>query len=91
MRDLHRIRDFIARDNPHAAVTFCQTLLDHAERLSQFPERGGRIAERLGARFLVVGPYLIIYRIDETRSLVRVLRFWHGAREREGLHESTND
>ena len=39
LRDLERIRDFIARDNPAAAVSFCQKLLDRAEALREFPER----------------------------------------------------
>ncbi len=82
LRDLQRIRDFIARDNPAAAVSFCQKLLDRAETLREFPERGGHLRERPGARFSVVGSYLIIYRVDRTAATVRILRFWHGARER---------
>ena len=48
--------------------------------LRTFPERGGLIAERPGARFVVVYPYLVVYRMDEKARIVRVLRFWHGAR-----------
>lgn len=36
-----------------------------------------------GTRELVaVWPYLIVYEIDGEREQVRILRVWHGARER---------
>lgn len=82
LRDLHRIHDFIACDDPQAAASFCRKLLDRAETLREFPDRGGHLKERPGARFSVVGSYLIIYRVDESTATVRILRFWHGARER---------
>jgi plasmid stabilization system protein ParE len=81
-RDLEGIREFIARDDPAAAILFCGKLLDHAEGLRLFPDRGGRLKERPGARFSVLGSYLIIYRLDQLAETVRILRFWHGARER---------
>lgn len=87
LRDLDGIRDFIARDDPAAAVSFCRKLLDQAEGLRLFPDRGGHLKERPGARFSVVGSYLIVYRIDSAAETVRILRFWHGARERRRLRE----
>jgi len=82
LRDLEQIRVYIARDNPSAAQAFGLKLLDEAQSLSAFPERGGFVAERPGARFVMVHPYLVVYRIVEKSRTVRVLRFWHGARER---------
>ena len=82
LRDLEQIRAYITHDNPAAAETFGLKLLDQTNSLRTFPERGGFIAERPGARFVMVYPYLVIYRIDEHSRTVRVLRFWHGARER---------
>ena len=32
-----------------------------------------------------MGSYLIIYRVDVARGEVRVLRFWHAARDRRRL------
>lgn len=40
------------------------------------------VLQRSGARFVVMHPYLIIYRIMEQSRTVRVLRYWHGVRER---------
>jgi plasmid stabilization system protein ParE len=34
---------------------------------------------------LVRTPYLIFYRVDDTRRCVDVLRFWHGAQDPRGL------
>jgi addiction module RelE/StbE family toxin len=82
LRDLEQIRSYIARDNPAASETFCLKLLSAAESLRKFPGRGGQIVERPGARFVLVHRYLIVYRIDQQSRTVRVLRFWHGARER---------
>ena len=82
LRDLEQIQAYIARQNPTAAQTFVRKLLDEAESLRIFPERGGFIAERPGARFVMVYPYLVVYRIAEESHVVRVLRFWHGTRER---------
>ena len=83
LRDLEQIPAYIARDNPSAAEKFSLRLLDEAESLHIFPERGGLIAARPGARFVVVvHPCLVVYRIMEKSRKVRVLRFWHGARER---------
>jgi toxin ParE1/3/4 len=82
LRDLEQIRTYIARDNAAAAEGFGQKLLNEAESLRTFPERGGFVLQRPGARFLVVHPYLIIYRIMEQSRTVKVLRYWHGARER---------
>ena len=82
LRDLEQIHDYIAKDDPSAATTFGLKLLDEAESLCKFPERGGIIVERPGARFVMVHPYLVVYRILEKSRTIRVLRFWHGARER---------
>lgn len=56
-RDLERIRDFIALDDAATATSFCGKLLDHAEGLRLFPDRGGHLRERPGARFSVCGSY----------------------------------
>ena len=56
LRDLEQIRAYIARDNPAAAQTFSLKLLDEAESLRIFPERGGFIAKRPGGRFVMLYP-----------------------------------
>jgi toxin ParE1/3/4 len=77
LRDLAAIRDYIAAENPQAAMRQVTLVRNSVSRLSEFPYlgRGGR---RAGTRELVVPhtPYIVAYRIDE--QAVIVLRVLHG-------------
>jgi len=84
-RDLEKIRAYIARDNSVAAQRFVLKLIDATETLSTFPQRGAVLIGRPGVRFILEHQYLIVYRIEEQTCTVRVLRFWHGARERKWM------
>ncbi len=77
--DLAAIYDYIAADNPAAADRVEQRLLDAADGLSMFPNRG-RTGRLEGTRELVLSgsPYLIIYQI-RTDALY-IVRLMHGAR-----------
>ena len=84
-RDLQRIVEHIARDDPIAGERFGLALIDQAESLANAPEIGVLMPERPGTRFLPFSSYLIIYRPDAARQTVRLLRFWHGARGKRPL------
>jgi len=86
-RDLEKIVRYIARDNPNAAERFGLQLADRALSLAEphIHNAGGRMPERPGVRKLVLGNYLILYRIIDAQRKVRVLRFWHGAQDRGRL------
>ena len=75
-----RSSKFIARDDAGAAERFGLELIAKAESLVKAPEIGVSMLERPGTRFFPFGSYLIIYRVDRAREVVRILRFWHGAR-----------
>lgn len=79
-QDLERIVRFIAADDPVAAERFGLALIATAESLGAAPEIGVALLQRPGTRFLPHGNYLIIYRTEHSRRVVRILRFWHGAR-----------
>jgi addiction module RelE/StbE family toxin len=81
-RDLIAIARYIARRNPPAAEKLIGKLIQEARSLANFPNRGGHYKDRPGARFTVVGNYLVIYRVMEDSNEVRILRFWHAARDR---------
>lgn len=78
-QDILEIVDWIARENPPAAVRVRDRILHRIENLEQFPELGvvGRLP---GTRELVVTrtPYFVIYQIYE--STVEVLAIRHSAR-----------
>ena len=85
--DLEQIVRYIARDNPDASQRFGDKLVDRALSLSDplVFQSGGRLPKRAGVRKLIEGNYLILYRILPEQNKVRVLRFWHAARDRARL------
>jgi addiction module RelE/StbE family toxin len=87
-RDLEKIVRYIARDDPEAAERLGLELADRALSLAQphVHRSGGHLPQRPGVRKIMHGRnYLILYRIIESQQKVRVLRFWHGAQDRDRL------
>lgn len=79
--DVQRIGRFIATDNPVAAARVARALLAAGDSLVSFPERG-RTGRLPGTRELdVIGPYLLVYRVDAAGS-VTIVRIWHSAQDR---------
>jgi toxin ParE1/3/4 len=80
--DLFEIVEYIARDNPVAAVRFGRALAAHTRTLENFL-RIGRVLPEFQTetlRELIHGSYRIVYEIDDAKKLIAVARFWHGAR-----------
>lgn len=80
LHDLEGITDYIAMDNPSAALRMVDRVESCTNGLADHPERGryGRID---GTRELVVAgtPYLVVYRIGD--GTIDVLRVLHGAQQ----------
>ena len=83
--DLEAIVRHVAKEDLEAATRLGMSLLDRAEALAKFPERGGNVRRRPGVKKLIRTPYLIFYRVDNARRCVDVLRFWHGAQNPRDL------
>jgi plasmid stabilization system protein ParE len=83
--DLEAILRHVAKEDLQAANRLGLSLVDLAETLAQFPERGGNVRSRPGVKKLVRTPYLIFYRVDNARRCIDVLRFWHGAQNPRSL------
>jgi toxin ParE1/3/4 len=81
-QDLRDIVEFIARDNPPVAETFGYLLISRVDSLSEFPRLGRMVPEirNEDIREIVFRSYRIVYRVDEARRAVAVIRVWHGAR-----------
>jgi toxin ParE1/3/4 len=81
-QDLRSLFLYIARDNPDAAVSFRQKIIDKVDGLESFPESGRMVPERSDPRIreVIRSPYRIVYRFKIEDNLVEVLRVWHGAR-----------
>ena len=82
LSDLEAITAYAAADNLSAALAVGAQLIETVEQAGAFP-RMGRFFRKPGQfehRELVSGKYRLIYRYDESRSLLFILRLWHGAR-----------
>lgn len=76
--NLDAIVSYIELFHPPAAARIAARLIDLADSLAAFPERGWDAGE--GRRELtVVPPYLLRYRVEVDRVII--LRIRHGARE----------
>ncbi len=71
--DRKRMIQYIAQDNPRAAIEMGDMLMQKAEQLDRHPALG-RVGRVKGTRELVVHPnYLLIYRIvDKVPEVLRV-------------------
>ncbi|MES1167589.1 MAG: type II toxin-antitoxin system RelE/ParE family toxin [Oleiharenicola lentus] len=85
VRDLEEIVRYIAQDRPEAARAVGLALVELAESLLSFPLRGSSLRHRPGVRKVVHAPYVVLYRVDETRLQVRIQRFWHSKRDPRSL------
>lgn len=65
-RDLHSIRDYIARDSEHYAQLQIERLISRVERAAGMPSRGHPVHEFLesGLREVHEGSYRIIYGVS---------------------------
>lgn len=72
--------DYIAEDNPVAALDQLNEIEKQTSLLPSQPEMG-RIGRAKGTRELVISrtPFIVIYRIKG--KLIEILRFLHGAQE----------
>jgi plasmid stabilization system protein ParE len=91
--DLRDIVLYASPDRPEAAKRLGYALIEKTKVLSSFPRSGGIVREFTdpNIRQLVLAPYRIIYRIDDTARIIGVARYWHGAQgdlARGALHEN---
>lgn len=72
------IAEYIAQDNPSAAMIWVETLFDKVEILKSSPKSGRVVPEsnRDDIRELIYGNYRIIYRVD--KKILSVLTVRHG-------------
>ena len=83
IEDLRDIVHFVALDREAAAVRLGRALIEKTKLLAEFPDMG-RISPEFSdelIRELVLNPYRIIYRVDHTKQIIGIARYWHGARD----------
>jgi len=72
--------DYIAQDNPLAAITQDEEIERQTNLLTMQPKMG-RTGRVKGTRELVINltPFSAVYRINAGHSRIEILRFLHGA------------
>ena len=81
VRDLKRLREFIAVHNPQAASRISLRIRTAVGKLALFPEMGRPVEELEGVRELIAGNYVVRYSCSD--DVVFILRIWHGKEYRE--------
>jgi addiction module RelE/StbE family toxin len=76
---LASILDYIADDNPAAALALVDRISDRVVGLQDTPEVGSRyLGSRVGGlRQLIVHPYRVVYLVDDPRKSVHVVAVQH--------------
>jgi len=80
--DLREIADYISEDDPVAAKKFVRHLIQTVERLQTFPESGRIVPEIMDPiiREVIRPPCRIVYRVNQQRTLIEIIRIWHARR-----------
>ena len=74
----------IAMDDPQAADSILDAIDVKCQKLSIYPRLGpARDDIRSGMRYLAIGSYLALYKIDQ--DAVRIVRVLHARRDLHGL------
>ena len=80
LKDLHRLKEFIAIKNPVAGTKYIDRLLKAIRQLLSQPKLGKEREDEPLARQLIAGDYIVRYAIrGET---IYVLKIWHGKEDR---------
>jgi plasmid stabilization system protein ParE len=78
---LRDIYDYVAADNPEAAIRVIEGIYEKAQRLKNFPDIGYiyRSEEEGEIRILLYGHYRIAYLRQKEKDVIDVLGVFHGA------------
>lgn len=82
--DLEGIYNWIAKDNPTAAMAVVERVFESTEHLAAFPKMG-HVGRDEGTFEWAVPrlPYIVIYEIHRERDAIIVVAVVHGVQERE--------
>lgn len=75
LADLDAIADYIALENPDAAVRLVRDVFDHVDQLEAHPDSGSLPLELSGKRYrqIVEPPCRVLYRHDASEGKVLIL------------------
>lgn len=85
--DIQAIVRFIRRRDPSIAASIARGIYERVQILIEQPESGS-VVEEFGEpewRKLIFRSWKIVYRIDQSRNQVAIIRVWHAARGEIGI------
>lgn len=84
------ISDYIALDNPLAALNWVETVFEEVEKLSQFPDSGRIVPELKNNQYreLVIGSYRVIYKNSAGQIQILTVRSFRQLLSQEHLNSN---
>jgi addiction module RelE/StbE family toxin len=79
IKDLKRLREFIDKHNPNAALRIAKELINKINLLVDFPHLGTTVKLAPSpetVRDMIFGNYIVRYSIH--KETIMVIRIWHG-------------
>ncbi|MBC8185414.1 type II toxin-antitoxin system RelE/ParE family toxin [candidate division KSB1 bacterium] len=88
--DLDEIIDYISLDSINKAIKINDRLVSKVDTIERFPSRGRIVPElkKLGIKSyheIISPPYRIMYKIEESKSLIMILGIFDGRRDLETI------
>ena len=84
LADLEGIYNWIAKDNPRAALAVVERVFESVEHLATFPRMGHAGRDEGTFEWVVPRlPYIVVYEIHGERDEIVVIAVVHGAQDRD--------
>jgi plasmid stabilization system protein ParE len=84
LRDLEDIAQYVHQHSPQNAAPVAETVLDAIDSLALMPARYRRVGKsrRRGSpvHAMVVRPFVVYFRVEDTPAVVYILTIRHGSR-----------
>ena len=89
LNDIRDVVRYISIDSPARAQSFAFKIISEIDRLALSPYIGRAVPEYhcTAIREIIVRPYRVVYRLDESSKALEITRIWHAARGEPGLDE----
>ena len=81
--DMNEIKEYIGQDSPEAANRVINNIFDKIESLSNFPNLGLSLSEKIGIttryKYLICDKYIVFYLFEN--EVISIMRVIHGKRD----------
>ena len=85
LRNIQEIKNYISQDNPSAAERLANEVKCLISGLAEMPERYAKYQYNPAYRKIPIGNYLIFYKIDADKKIVKIHLVTHAMRKLDGL------